>query len=101
MKVEILLTNNEVIVFEPKWINFGVGLSEMLTDLNQFSIKVFQCIDINGVTHFINMDQVIRISEHTENEYSTEVKIDGKIIAETLNKYIQQNSQIGQKNLTI
>lgn len=101
MKAEILLTNNKVIVFEPEWINFGVGLSELLTDLNQFSIKVFRCIDINGVTHFINMDQVIRISEHTENTYSAEVKIDGKIIAETVNKYIQQNSQIGQSNLTI
>lgn len=101
MKVEILLTNNEVIVFEPKWINFGVGLSEMLTDLNQFSIKVFQCIDINEVTHFINMDQVIRISEYTENTYSTEVKIDGKVIAKSLNEYFQKNSQIGQTDLTI
>lgn len=96
MKVEILLTNNELIVFEPKWINFGDELFEALTDLNELSLKVFQCTDINEVTHFINMDQVIRISEHTENTYSTEVNIDGKIIAESLNKYSRQNSQIGQ-----
>lgn len=101
MKIEILLINNELIVFESKWINMEDGLSEMLADLNQFSVKVFQCTDINEVTHFINMDQVIRISEHTENTYSTEVKIDGKVIAKSLNEYFQKNSQIGQVDLTI
>ncbi|GEM_PF-3845744 len=93
MKAEILLTNDEVIVFEPKWLNMKVGLSEMLSGLNKLDVKVFECLDVQGTTHFINMNQVIRISEYTGKEKNeVGIKIDRSDLSKAVKEFIDQTN---------
>lgn len=93
MKAEILLTNNEVIVFEPKWLNMKVGLNEMLSGLNKLEVRVFECEDVQGTNHFINMNQVIRISEYTGKEKNkVGIKIDRSALSKALKEFTNQTS---------